>query len=60
MPQFAIQYLHSWTALGWITQTLVHLYNQLSVLYIQYTKIDFQLNDRNPNKFVLNFSLLYP
>ena len=30
---FAIQ-LHSWTALGWIRQTLMRLYNQLSVLYI--------------------------
>ena len=30
---FAIQQ-HSWTTLGWMRQTLVHLYNQLSVLYI--------------------------
>ena len=40
----------------------MRLYNQLSVLYIQYTKIDFQLNNRNSNKFDLNFSPLnvYP
>ena len=29
----------------WIRQTLMHLYKQLSILYIQYTKIDFQLNN---------------
>ena len=40
---FAIQW-HSWTALVWIRQILMRLYRQLSVLYIQHTKIDFQLN----------------
>ena len=62
MTLFAIQQ-HSWTTLlGWIRQTLIRLYNQLSVLYIQYTKIDFQLKNRNSNKFDLNFSPLnvYP
>ena len=33
MTLFAIQQ-HSWTTLGWIRQTLMRLYNQLSVLYI--------------------------
>ena len=28
-------------------QTLMRLYNRLSVHYIQYSKIDFQLNNRN-------------
>ena len=38
------------------------MYNNLSGLYIKYTTIDFQLNNRNSNKFGLNFSPLnvYP
>ena len=32
---------------NFIRQTLIRLYNQLSVLYIQYTKIYFQLNNTN-------------
>ena len=38
---------HSWKALEWIRQTLMRLYNQLSVLYIEYIKIYFQLNNTN-------------
>ena len=51
MTLFAIQY-HSWTALEWIRQTLMRLYNQLSVLYIEYTKIDFRY--QFPSKIGLN------
>ena len=53
MTLFTIQQ-HSWTTLGWIRQTLMRLYNQLSV--------DFQLNNRNSNKFGPSFTPLniYP
>ena len=51
MTLFAIQY-HSWTALEWIRQTLMRLYNQLSVLYIEYTKIYFRY--QFPSKIGLN------
>ena len=60
MTLFAVQQ-HSWTALEWIRQTLMRSYNQLSDLYILYTKIFFQLNNANsppppphPKKIGLN------